>query len=207
MKEGSMRLTSPAHDFKAIWQAQVGDRPVGHRRFTLAVMCLGVAMLLISSPVRGQAPQRRCARIGQQWVDFWNNQDVATAFDVFTEDIMYEDITLGLHASGADEFQAFARGVFAGFPISSFELGQSACQGQQGFFEWTWSAEDGRVDTPGSGFCGTGESFTVRGVTFIEIQGNRISHNADFWDLATVLKQLLPEGQECVARLVGLGEE
>jgi hypothetical protein len=44
-------------------------------------------------------------------------------------------------------------------------------------------------------------------VTFIEIQGNRITRNSDFWDLATVLRQLLPEGQECVARLVGLGEE
>src|SRR5256885_7233255 len=28
-----MRMVSLAHDFKAIWQAQVGDRPVGHRHF------------------------------------------------------------------------------------------------------------------------------------------------------------------------------
>jgi steroid delta-isomerase-like uncharacterized protein len=173
---------------------------------TMAVTVMWGAMLLIGTPVRAQAPQSWCARTGQQWVDFWNGR-IPNPFDVFSEGIVYEDVTLGLQASGAEAFQAFAQGVFAGFPTSSFELGQSACQGQQGFFEWTWIAEDGVVDVPGSGFCGTGNPITVRGVTFIEIQGNRISHNSDFWDLATVLRQLLPEGQECVARLVGLGEE
>jgi steroid delta-isomerase-like uncharacterized protein len=173
---------------------------------TMAVTVMWVATMLIGAPVRAQAPQSRCPRIGQKWADFWNGR-IPNPFDVFTEGIVYEDVTLGLHASGADEFQAFAQGVFDGFPISSFELGQSACQGQRGFFEWTWSAEDGRVDTPGSGFCGTGKPMTVRGVTFIEIQGDRISRNSDFWDLATVLRQLLPDGSDCVARLVGLSDQ
>jgi steroid delta-isomerase-like uncharacterized protein len=201
-----MRMVSSAHDFKSIWQAKAGDRLGGNSHFTLVVMYLCVTMVLIGSPVRAEEPQSRCARIGQQWVNFWNDGDVTKAFDVFTKDIVYEDITLGLHFSGAEEFQAFAQGVFAAFPISRFELGQSACRGQQGFFEWTWTAEDGVVDIPESGLCGTGKPFTVRGVTVIEIQRNRISHNSDFWDLATVLRQLLPEGQECVARLVGLSK-
>jgi steroid delta-isomerase-like uncharacterized protein len=173
---------------------------------TMAVTVVCVAMMLMGAHVRADDSQSRCARIGQKWVDFWNGR-IPNPFDVFTEDIVYEDVTLGLHASGVDEFQAFAQGVFAAFPVSSFDLGQSACQGQQGFFGWIWTAEDGVVDVPGSGLCGTGKPFTVRGVAVIAIQGNRISRNADVWDLATVLRQLLPEGQECVARLVGLGEE
>ena len=56
------------------------------------------------------------------------------------------------------------------------------------------------------GFCGTGKQFTVRGVTVMEIRGNRISRNSDYWDLATVLRLLLPEGSDCVARLVGLSK-
>ena len=174
------------------------------RIIAVTIMC--VAMLLMGAHVRADDPQSRCAQIGQKWVDFWNDGDVTKAFDVFTKDIVYEDVTLGLHFSGAEEFQAFAQSVFETFPISRFELGQSACRGQQGFFEWTWSAKDGVMDVPGSGFCGTGKPFTVRGVTTIAIQGKRISHNADFWDLATVLRQLLPEGRECVAGLIGLGE-
>jgi steroid delta-isomerase-like uncharacterized protein len=163
-------------------------------------------MVLIGSPVRADDPQNRCAQIGQKWVDFWNDGDVTKAFDVFTKDVVYEDVTLGLYFSRAEGFQAFAQSVFETFPTSRFALGQSACRGQQGFFEWTWSAEDGRMDSPALGFCGTGKSFTVRGMTVIAIQGKRISRNADFWDLATVLRQLLPEGRACVAGLLGFGE-
>ena len=180
---------------------------------TLAVMGLCVAVLLISSPVWAQAPQSRCAQIGQQWVDFWNSPNVQTAADmfshVFTEDIEYNDIPTDPTnpvAKGRDELLTFASGFFEAFPTSSFELGQSACQGQQGFFETFWIAEDGRVDPPAPGFCGTGKPFTVRGVAVIAIQGNRISRDSDFWDFATMLRQLLPEGRECVARLIGLSE-
>jgi steroid delta-isomerase-like uncharacterized protein len=182
------------------------------RIMAVTVMC--VAMMLMGAPVRAQAPQSRCAQIGQKWVDFWNSPNVQTAADmfsdVFTEDVEYNDIPTDPTkpvAKGRDELLVFASRFFEAFPKSNFELRQSACQGRQGFFETFWIAEDGRVDVPGSGFCGTGKPFTVRGVTAIEIQGNRISRNSDFWDLATVLRQLLPEGQECVARLVGLGEQ
>jgi steroid delta-isomerase-like uncharacterized protein len=164
-------------------------------------------MMLIGAHVRADDPQSRCTRIGNNWVKFWNDQKVERAFDVFTKDIVYEDVTLGLVFDGAEAFQAFAQSVFTTFPQSTFTFVNSSCRGQQGFIEWTWIAEDGRVDPPAAGFCGTGKPVTVRGVTVIEIQGNRIFRNADYWDLATVLRQLLPEGQECVARLVGLGEE
>ena len=93
-----MRMGSLAHTCKTIWQAKVGECPVGHRRFIRAVMCLCVAMGLIGSPVWAKDPQSRCARIGQKWVDFWNGLDVTKAFDVFTKDIVYEDVTLGVHA-------------------------------------------------------------------------------------------------------------
>jgi steroid delta-isomerase-like uncharacterized protein len=178
---------------------------------TIAVTVTCVAMMLMGAHVRAKEPQSRCAQIGQKWVDFWNSPDVQTAADmfsdVFTEDIEYNDIPTDPTkpvAKGRDELLAFASGFFYAFPNSRFESGQSACQGQQGFFEWTWIAKDGRVEDGRPGFCGTGKSFTVRGVAVIEIQGNRISRNSDFWDLATMLRQLLPEGQECVAGLVGL---
>jgi steroid delta-isomerase-like uncharacterized protein len=186
MSQESAKLTKGGHHMK--------------RTITVTVMC--VAMMLMGAHVRADDPQSRCAQIGQKWVDFWNGLDVTKAFDVFTEDIVYEDVPSGLHASGADEFKTFAQGFFDAFPNSSFALGQSACdrRGKQGFFEWTWTA----VDSPG--FCGTGRSINLRGVAVIAIQDKRISRDSDFSDFATVLRQLLPEGQECVAGLVGLSK-
>src|SRR5439155_12933902 len=97
---------------------------------TLAVTVMCVAMLLMGAHARADDPQSRCAQIGQKWVDFWNGLDVTKAFDVFTEDIVYEDVTLDVHVSGADgTFQAFAQSSFDTFPkLFHFELGQSACQ-------------------------------------------------------------------------------
>jgi steroid delta-isomerase-like uncharacterized protein len=173
---------------------------------TIAVTVMCVAMLLMGAHAWADDAQNRCTRIGNKWVKFWNGK-IENPFEVFTEDVVYEDLTLDVHVSGADgTFKAFAQGVFDAFPVSRFELGRSTCRGHQGFIEWTFIAEDGRVAPPAPGFCGTGKPFTVRGVAVIEIQGNRISRNADVWDLATVLRQLLPEGRECVAGLVGLGE-
>jgi steroid delta-isomerase-like uncharacterized protein len=167
----------------------------------LAVMSLCIAIGLIGSQVRADDAQNRCARIGQKWVDFWSGHDVTTAFDVFTEDIVYEDIPTGVVVRGADEFTEFAQGFFDANPILRFALVQSACRGQQGFIEWTAIG----LDAPG--YCGTGKSITTRGVAIIAIQGKRISRSTDYWDLFSDLRQLLPEGQECVARLLGLSEE
>jgi steroid delta-isomerase-like uncharacterized protein len=177
-----------------------------HMKRTIAVTVMCVAMMLLGGHVRADDAQRRCTQIGNNWVKLWNDQKIERAFDVFTKDIVYEDVTLGVVVDGAEAFQAFAQSVFTTFPQSTFTLVNSSCSGQQGFIEWTWIAEDGRLDLPASGFCGTGKPVMVRGVTVIEIQDKKISRNADFWDLATVLRQLLPEGQDCVARLVGLGE-
>ena len=173
---------------------------------TLTVMSLCIAIVFSGAPVRAEElqSQSRCGRIGQKWVDFWNGFDVTKASTVFTNDIVYEDVTFGQVARGAKEFEAFAQGTFAAFPNSRFALGQSACHGHQGVFEWTLLGEDGRVAPPAPGLCGTGKSFTVRGVAVIEIRGNRIARNTDFWDLTTVLRRLLPEGADCVARLLGL---
>jgi hypothetical protein len=73
--------------------------------------------------------------------------------------------------------------------------------------EWTVIANDGRVTPPASGFCGTGKRHTGRGVALLELRGQRIARNTDIWDFAGVLRQLLPEGEDCVTRLMGLSEE
>ena len=176
---------------------------------TIAVTALCAAMILMGAQVRADDAQSQCARIGQKRVNFWNAnlQDATAMFsDVFTDDIVYFDIPTNPTqplAVGRDQFLGIVP-FFAGFLYSRFELGRSACQGQQGFFEWTWTA----VDSPG--FCGTGTPFTLRGVAVIEIKGNRISRDADYSDSATIPKQLLmedPQSRPCVARLLGLSED
>jgi hypothetical protein len=51
---------------------------------------------------------------------------------------------------------------FGDFPISRYELVQATCRGDQGAIEWSQSFEDGRVNPPAAGYCGTGKSMTSR---------------------------------------------
>ena len=86
---------------------------------TLAVTVMCVAMLLMGAHARADDPQSRCTRIGNNWVQFNNSKDISTAFDVFTEDIEYNDIPTDPAkpvAKGRDEFLAFVSGFFYAFP-------------------------------------------------------------------------------------------
>jgi hypothetical protein len=119
----------------------------------IAVTVICVAMILMGAPVRAEAPQNRCARIGQKWVDFWNSPNVQTAADmfsdVFTEDIEYNDIPTDPTkpvAKGRDELLAFASGFFEAFPNSSFELGRVPVRVSRGFSKrpgtpWTYQGK------------------------------------------------------------------
>jgi hypothetical protein len=42
----------------------------------------------------------------------------------------------------------------------------------------------------------TGKKYSVRGVTVLDVHGHKISRNLDYYDLATILRQLglLPPG-------------
>ena len=74
-----------------------------------------------------------------------------------------------IHASSSRQESA----DFDDFPISRFELVQATCRGDQGAIEWSQSFEDGRVNPPAAGYCGTGKSMTSREVSIIEIRGTK----------------------------------
>jgi hypothetical protein len=79
-------------------------------------------------------------------------------------------------------------------------------RGDQGALEWSQSFADGRADPPAAGYCGTGKPMTSRGVSVIEIRGNKISRLTDCWDYFGDLKRLLPESRDCVMGLLGLDQ-
>jgi hypothetical protein len=69
------------------------------------------------------------------------------------------------------------------------DLVNSDLKGDHGTIEWIFSGTD-------KGIYKTGKKFSVRGVTVIDVQGTKISRNSDYYDLATMLRQLglLPPG-------------
>jgi steroid delta-isomerase-like uncharacterized protein len=121
--------------------------------------------------------------------DAWNAHDPDALVALFTEDCVYEDVTLGVVNHGTAELRAFAEGVFTAIPDVNFPVLSIVLKGSHGSLEWGFNGTD-------VGLYGTGKTFSLRGGSVIEVHGNKIARQSDYWDLATLLRQigLLPPG-------------
>jgi len=127
--------------------------------------------------------------LAQRWGDAWNSHDANAVAVLFTRDALYEDVPFGIVNRGPDQIRAFAEFFFAAVPDLHVNLMNSSLTDGHGTIEWVFSGTD-------HGVYGTGKTFSVRGVTVLDVRGAKISRNSDYFDLATILRQLglLPSG-------------
>ena len=128
----------------------------------------------------------------QQLVDAWNTHDPERVVALLTEDHVYEDVTFGAVNHGPAETRQFFAGAFAAFPDIHFALTAAVGGGEHGAIEWTMTGTH-LGDMPG--LPATGKAFNVRGATVFEATGDKVRAVRDYWDFATMLRQLglMPE--------------
>ncbi|MCA1603214.1 MAG: ester cyclase [Acidobacteria bacterium] len=124
----------------------------------------------------------------EAWAAAWTNHDIEKLASLFTEDCIYEDVTLGVVNRGKQELRAFAEGVFATMPDFRLELTSRFVADKWAAMEWVMS---GTPVADASPFAATGKSFSaVRAVTIIELEGGKIRRNSDYWDGVMVMRQM-----------------
>jgi steroid delta-isomerase-like uncharacterized protein len=143
------------------------------------VLFVWSAALLLVLPGAGQ----KKPRIAEDWLAAWNSHDAKKVIPIFTDDVFFEDVALGAVSHGSGELNKFATSSFAAVPDARFGLGNVSMERGHGTIEWVFSGTD-------SGLYKTGKKFSVRGVSLIEMRGGRISRELDFWDTASVMKQV-----------------
>ena len=128
-------------------------------------------------------------RLLEQWGAAWSSSNVEKLLALFTDDVVYEDVTLGAVNHGRDALRDFATAVFAAFDDLKFELKSRvvASDGKSGVMEWTCRGRQTK-DLPG--LPATNKPFEVRGATVVEFADGKISRDSDYWDLATYMKQV-----------------
>jgi steroid delta-isomerase-like uncharacterized protein len=123
----------------------------------------------------------------EEWAAAWSAGDTGRLVAIFTDDCVYEDVTMGVLTHGKDELKAFADGIFAAIPDFAIELSSRfAADGWAGL-EWAMSGTH-RGDLPG--LPATGKSFTLRGSTILELSSDQIGRCTDYWDMTAFLKQI-----------------
>ena len=150
---------------------------------------------LIAVLVTLQAASHRNPKISDNFIAAWNSHDVERVISVFTDDVLYEDVTFGAVNHGSAELRKFATSIFEAVPDVKFELVSSTVDNGHGTIEWVFIGTD-------KGLYKTGKRFSVRGVSVIDLRGGRISRNSDFYDAASIMRQvgLLPSEKTAQAK-------
>jgi len=130
------------------------------------------------------ADQKRT--IEQHW-ECWSAHDMDRLLRLFTDDAVYEDVTMGVVNRGGAQLRAFGEGFFSGFPDVTFELRSSFASPSGGGAEWIMRGTH-TGDLPG--MPATGRRIEVRGASIFEFTGDKIRRCSDYFDMVTLLKQL-----------------
>lgn len=146
-------------------------------------LCLApIVLLLLASAVHAQDAAHPLAG----YVEAWSAHDAERVASYFTEDAVYEDVTLGQAFEGRAAIEAFARGTFETLPGFAIELRSFLGGERWAAIEWVMSGSH----------RATGKPFAVRGVSVMELDGGRIRRNSDYWNMADFMRQTGEPPQE-----------
>ena len=153
-------------------------------RFGIIVVIVLVGMSLSAQEKRRPAG----SEFMRQAFGAWNSHDPDKVVSFYTDDIVYEDVAYGVVNHGRSELHKFASGFFEAVPDLKLEVISTSLYKGHGAVEWVLSGTD-------KGLYKTGKKFSVRGASVFEMRGGKCSANKDFYDFATIMRQLgvLPE--------------
>jgi steroid delta-isomerase-like uncharacterized protein len=101
----------------------------------------------------------------EDWGRHWSSHDFDHLPLLFTDDVVYERVTMGLVHRGKGELRAFGEGLIAAFPDVTFELTSRHATGHRGGAEWVMRGTH-RGDMPG--LPATGKAVEVRGASILK---------------------------------------
>jgi steroid delta-isomerase-like uncharacterized protein len=134
----------------------------------------------------------RITQLVQELFDGWNSQDVERVIDLYALDCEGTDIGQASPAMSRDGERARINSYLKAFPDLTFRVEHVLIQDNQAAVVWTAQGthQGSLMNIPA-----TGHSITVRGMSLLKIEENKIQRALYVWDLAGLLREigLLPE--------------
>jgi steroid delta-isomerase-like uncharacterized protein len=153
------------------------------RLLTGTILLAMLALLAIAASPDDKSSKGPDTAVAEKWIAAWNSHDPDKMLPVFTDDVFYEDVAFGEISHGKAELRKFAASEFEGVPDLELKLVRASIENGHGTIEWTFTGTD-------KGVFKTGKKFTVRGVSVIDVRDGKISRSLDFYDVATVMRQV-----------------
>lgn len=154
-----------------------------HFKPALIVVAALLVVPAFAAPPKEKSANKSESAIVQQWIAAWNSHDPDKMLPLFTDDVVYEDVAFGEVSHGKTELRKFVAEEYEGVPDLELKLDRANFQGNHGTIEWTFTGTD-------KGVFKTGKKFSVRGVSVIDLRDGKIARNLDFYDSATLMRQV-----------------
>ena len=99
-----------------------------------------------------------------EYYDAWSKGDVDTIVKWVTDDVVFEDTTMGHVSTGSHQFRKFVEICFERVPDASYELVEIQSMGDTYWAEWIM------------------HPMGVRGASVGKTRDGRIAENRDYWN-------------------------
>ncbi len=151
----------------------------------LAGTAILVALVFSAPAAFSQAETKAGVSISlpEKWIAGWNSHDPEKLLPLFSADIFYEDVAFGEANHGTAELRKFIASELDAVPDLELKLLRASIHNGHGTIEWTFSGTD-------KGVYKTGKKFSVRGVSVVDLRAGKIWRNLDFYDAATIMRQV-----------------
>jgi steroid delta-isomerase-like uncharacterized protein len=126
----------------------------------------------------------------KQLIETENSHDVEKVLTFLTDDIVFEDVTFGGVVEGKDAFKQVYSTFITAAPDFKLEPKSWVTDDKSFAIEMVYSGTQ-KGDFPG--LPATGKRFSIRMCSFGEFENGKIKGRRDYWDLASLRKQLLGE--------------
>ena len=154
-----------------------------NRVLTATTILVILILPVVAASTGGKSAGKGEPAIAEQWIAAWNSHNPDKMLPLFTDDVFYEDVAFGEVSHGKTELRKFVADEYDGVPDLELKLLRADIHGGHGTIEWTFSGTD-------KGVFKTGKKFSVRGVSVIDLRDGKISRNLDFYDSATIMRQV-----------------
>ena len=120
-----------------------------------------------------------------RWVLAADPFDPAALSTMYTDDAIYDDVPIGVITEGRDAIEALLRANVDMFPDFRATDISGFVAGDRGAVQYTMSGTTA-ADEP----TDATKQFSVRGAAVLQLRGGLICRQTEYWDLATMLRQL-----------------
>ncbi len=167
-----------------------------HRRMNSIVGAISIAVFMalpftIAAQSHAKAQFSGDKKAIERLFAAWNSHDVEKVVAAFSNSAVYEDVAAGDIHKGRDQIRKWVTSAFRDIENFKLTVVRSTYYKGTGLVEWVWSGTD-------KGLFKTDKTFSVRGVSVIEVRRGKISRYQEYYDFATIMRQLgvLPVAKE-----------